>query len=601
MKINKFIAKGLSIGLLLNSLSILSYASIEIPNRYQILEGEYITIDDSMEGNLEEIEIFGNTVQDENNLEDIQSVGDLYIDENGNPILDKQGRKQYKIDIISIGKNLLNENRFMSGWGGNKPWFIELGMSDNIITDYIPIKKNTDYVINKCFSYLWLYDETKNLIKEKINLRPGESFNTEDATYLILGRSIASININQSVYKGVQLEEGNIRTEFQNYKEERESILLPTQLQKVGNVKDKLYWDSNKHKYIIEKRISKKYIQPNMLIPDYRIKDLNNGFIEVSIDVYSIGFDDYSINGDDVWAKPISNNFLGSDYYNNGSINENAVWFYSSYIVFKINKLDLDNCTSDGINNWFKNNQTWIKYVIKPNHIETNITSKLKIPTYNDKTHIYIDSESGINPTLKVTVDRLPQIAKEAVAQAESDSTNYNISLARRYINMLPESSYKEQLQNQLNEIFSSDMLLDRKLTTSNLDVYIKSENILQMSLDTNSISFDDFSGIEDVVKENAVNITINSSLPYQINAYLPAEIQNSDKSATMDKSILNIKESGESNYQTFVNTTDKIVLKDNCSAGNYLTHGVDLKLAGGIAHEKDVYKATIKLEAEQK
>ena len=142
---------------------------------------------------------------------------------------------------------------------------------------------------------------------------------------------------------------------------------------------------------------------------------------------------------------------------------------------------------------------------------------------------------------------------------------------------------------------------LTPKVVSSNLDVYIKSENILQMSLDTNSISFDDFSGIEDVEKINAVNLTINSSLPYQINAYLPTEIQNTDKTKTLDKSILNIKENSESAYQTFNNTTDKIVLKDNCSAGNQLTHGVDLKLSGGIAHEKDVYKAVIKLEVEQK
>ena len=108
MKVNKLIAKGLTLGLLLNSLSVLSYANTDILNRYQTLEGEYITIDDSIEGNLEEIEIFGNTVQDENNLEDIQSVGDLYVDENGNSILDKQGREQYKIEIISQGKNLFN-------------------------------------------------------------------------------------------------------------------------------------------------------------------------------------------------------------------------------------------------------------------------------------------------------------------------------------------------------------------------------------------------------------------------------------------------------------------------------------------------------------
>ena len=106
---------------------------------------------------------------------------------------------------------------------------------------------------------------------------------------------------------------------------------------------------------------------------------------------------------------------------------------------------------------------------------------------------------------------------------------------------------------------------------------------------------------MEDVVKSNAVNITINSSLPYQLNAYLPVEIQNADKTNTIDKSVLNIKENSETDYKEFTNLNEKVVLKDNCPAGNDLAHGVDLKLVGGIAHEKDVYKTTIKFEAEQK
>lgn len=121
------------------------------------------------------------------------------------------------------------------------------------------------------------------------------------------------------------------------------------------------------------------------------------------------------------------------------------------------------------------------------------------------------------------------------------------------------------------------------------------------MSVSTNSVMFEDFSGVEDGEKLSAINISINSSLPYSLNAYLPVEIQNSDKSNTMNKSILNIKESSESRYQTFANTTDKIILKDNCIAGNSLSHFIDLKLKGSISHEKDVYKTTIKFEAQQK
>ena len=63
---------------------------------------------------------------------------------------------------------------------------------------------------------------------------------------------------------------------------------------------------------------------------------------------------------------------------------------------------------------------------------------------------------------------------------------------------------------------------------------------------------------------------------------------------------MLNIKDNSELDYQIFTNTIDKIVLKSNCDSGNDKQHNVDLKLNGGIAHEKDVYKVTIKFEAEQ-
>ena len=189
---------------------------------------------------------------------------------------------------------------------------------------------------------------------------------------------------------------------------------------------------------------------------------------------------------------------------------------------------------------------------------------------------------------------------EEAVLKAESSNSIIDIENARDAVNKMEESLLREELQNRLDALNFNEVL-ERKTASANVDVYIKCENVLMMSLDTNSVTFDDFSGVEDMEKTNAVNISINSSLPYQLNAYLPTEIQNSDKSNTMDKRILNIKENSESTYQTFANTTDKLVLKDNCPAGNDLVHGVDIKLKGGIAHEKDVYKTTIKFEAEQK
>ena len=68
-----------------------------------------------------------------------------------------------------------------------------------------------------------------------------------------------------------------------------------------------------------------------------------------------------------------------------------------------------------------------------------------------------------------------------------------------------PKVKKDKEKKDSIDEIYNtiSDIVLDKKLATSNLDVYIKSENILQMSLNTNSVTFEDFSGVEDMIKEN--------------------------------------------------------------------------------------------------
>lgn len=119
--------------------------------------------------------------------------------------------------------------------------------------------------------------------------------------------------------------------------------------------------------------------------------------------------------------------------------------------------------------------------------------------------------------------------------------------------------------------------------------------------MDTNSVRLENFSGVDDMEKLDAVNLTVSSSLPYKINVYLESEIQNADKTNTMAKNILSIKANSESTYNTFIDTVSPIVLLDDQLAGNDIVHGIDFKLKGNIGHKKDVYKTVIKFEVEQK
>lgn len=213
-----------------------------------------------------------------------------------------------------------------------------------------------------------------------------------------------------------------------------------------------------------------------------------------------------------------------------------------------------------------------------------------------------ISNDSVVPAKMDVIVDRVYNIAKRYIEVADLNPTTENISIARMWVNQIPDSSFKDLLQGELNDILSiADIVLEKKSVSSNIDLYIKFENALSLSLDTNSITFENFSGIEDLEKTNAVNLIVNSSLPYMVNAYLENEIQNSDKSKTMNKEILNIRANGESNYSAFVDTVTPIVLFDNQIESSNAVHGVDIKLEGGISHDKDVYKTTIKFEVNQK
>ena len=300
-------------------------------------------------------------------------------------------------------------------------------------------------------------------------------------------------------------------------------------------------------------------------------------------------------------GEAVSNfNFYGASIGVGNSRTDEGFTLGGSFdFVVYTHKSKLSTCDTEGFKKWLSENPITVVYQLKaPIYEPLNIDSSINI--YLDTTHI--STNSIIPANLKVTVDRTINRATEAVELAKANPTIANLSRARYWTNLLKESTKKDELQEEINNNTDIvDLQLERKTTSANLDLYIKCENMLSMSLDTNQISFDDFSGIEDVEKINAVNISINSSLPYQLNAYLPNEIQNSDKSKTMNKEILQLKESNESDYKEFANINEKVILKDNCNSGNQLVHGIDIMLKGGVAHEKDVYKAVIKLEAEQK
>lgn len=142
---------------------------------------------------------------------------------------------------------------------------------------------------------------------------------------------------------------------------------------------------------------------------------------------------------------------------------------------------------------------------------------------------------------------------------------------------------------------------IEPEVKTFGADIYIKPSTFLSVSLNTNSVMFEDFDGIDNTIKANALEMSVTSALPYEINASLAVPIQNADKSKTINPAILSIKVNDEDEYKTFTSVESPIRLKDTQSNGDVNVHGIDLKLNTSIPYEIDVYKTVLNLEVKQK
>jgi hypothetical protein len=186
---------------------------------------------------------------------------------------------------------------------------------------------------------------------------------------------------------------------------------------------------------------------------------------------------------------------------------------------------------------------------------------------------------------------------RKAIETAQSSKTITDINNARLLVNAMSESTTKDEFQALLNELISSDLTLSSANITSNMDLYVISNNSLSITLINSSITFEEFSGITDLTTE-PLTIQVNSSLNYNISASLVGDIVSSAGN-TLDKSIFNIKANSSNDYKNFVNDT-KLTLFNNQTAGNNITHKIDMILKGNVAHTADMYKAVLKISVEQ-
>ena len=309
-------------------------------------------------------------------------------------------------------------------------------------------------------------------------------------------------------------------------------------------------------------------------------------------------------DGDDSMDSSIN---VYSDRFS--SVDANSQWFGDTEenvcsnnlgkIGIRIKNSRLSSISVNGLKEWLKLNPLKVVYQLnKPIYEKLNIESVLNI--YDETT--YISTNSVVPANLRVTVDRVLNRAMDYTEIALNSKNVEDLSNARYWVNLLSESIKKDELQSNLNSLTDLDnMQMEKKKVSANADIYIVPRNTLSMSLNTNSIVFDDVDSTEDFEMKNALEISVESSLPYELTANLPVEIYNSDKSSVLDKNLLNIKCSTDNDYKTFSKLNEKIVLVENDADYSNKKYNIDFKISGGTAYKADIYKAVIEFEATQK
>lgn len=523
-------------------------------------------------------------------FEGIKSVGEL---EGNNLKLSLKNKNLWEYGDVVDNKYIFSGTNWINFEGNRKDMYLNY-ISKDRSKAWVLLKKGKTYNFNAEGSGEVLIQFVSE--KEEVLVASKGSYTPTKDIYITLR---ARVSDGTDVYsiRNIQIEESSTITSVEAFKKLEFDIPLTEPLRGLPNgTKDRII--KRNGQWVVERRLKEIVLDGTEDYEIFKSATGTTGFVissiktipsnryiqEVICDTIPSGnHNDFTSDDTLDWSK---------EYYR---ISNRATGKVGLYLLMPSSIAS----TIDEVKDWMSKNNPKVVYIL-PEAVYEPIAVESSVNLYKETT--YISNDSVVPANMRVTVDRVANRAKECSEIAKLNPTAQNLSQARYWINLMKETTLKDDFQNEIGTITNiDDLQLEKKTATANVDLYVKSENTLTMSLSTNSIMFDNFGGTEDMEKLGCLDIQISSSLPYDLNAYLVDELYNSDKSKIMDKEILNIKESSQSSYNLFTGVNNKLTLKANNSAGNFINHSVDLRLRGGITHDKDVYKTVIKFEAEQK
>lgn len=343
----------------------------------QDIEGSYITVSDSVEGNITNMEILGNTVQNATNLADIKSVG----------IKKEDGH--FKMSISSCGKNLIP---YLENGGISLSSGLDVVSTDRIRSGFIKINKNSNLKLSiggvkpSIGTYIFEYDSAKNFIK---NTGGWNIFIDPNTVYVRVVYVSSDVNIK------AQLEYTNV-TQYEPYQSTKSTISLPCPLEKVGDVADRLYYDDVEKAWCIDKYIN--------TLTEAHTYNWYKASIHDNIQQIGVNEGLNLVHND----NPISNRFRGRVGTENvGGICKvinNSSSIPTLYVWIDVSKLSSNDIK--GYKQYFTDNPTIFKVVRpKPQKIILPLDVQITLNSFFGTTHMWLEC-GDVEGTIKAIVPK---------------------------------------------------------------------------------------------------------------------------------------------------------------------------------------------------
>ena len=346
---------------------------------YTSVEGSNISTDSSS-GYLKDVEILGNTIQDieqKGDLSDIRSVGDKV-----------ENQELYEIPVLIRGKNL--NSGFELGDLSTSDGTLVTSSTKTRSIEFIKIDILNSYNIhrngiNEGFN-VYCYNDAKDFLglKTKSNGLFVSSDFLEGTKYVKFVKTSTDTT-------NFQLEEGTVVTPYEPYVEDKLTILSPVQLEKVGDVADRIIEKDGV--FGVEKNIEIVVFDgsENWTIKNKILENTTRAGLTFSQCLNSTLMSSQFIYKTD------------ASQYNN---DEEGVSINSDKLLcFRILKSKLLEDNINGIKQWLSQNNLLIKYATtQPQFIPLPHSQQVKLRTFANKTNISFLTE--IEGTIKAQVPK---------------------------------------------------------------------------------------------------------------------------------------------------------------------------------------------------